>query len=400
MNPNGSTRPLVWPASDEPLMVTRAQIVADALAAAQQWIRDDTERAEMIARDVGTAAAARFIERREAAAAPKLYRLVSDTEAETLPPPEWGIDGIYPQGGFVLLFGARGTGKTFLTLGWSFAHAQGLEWMGRTAHPGPVVYILAEGSGGLGVRVRAQKESLGIGGPAGVYFITQAVPTLDHAEVFRLISTIKTLPVPPVAIVWDTLSRTLVGGDENSGKDMAQYVANIDRVGEACGAPTRIVVHHSGHGSAERERGSSVLAAAADTVLALREKDGHLELTCEKQKDAAEFSPIPLELKKIDDAGSCVLRFHDEAWNQSGFLSVVERQALQTLHESFLDEGASASAWRAASEMPDSSFYKARTSLVRRNLVEQKGSGNATKYTLDRAGNALRLLHVSTGIPR
>jgi hypothetical protein len=63
----------------------------------------------------------------------------------------------------------------------------GQEWNDRPAKHGAVVYILAEGSGGLGVRVRAQKEALGIAGHADVHFITQAVPTLDHAEVSRLI---------------------------------------------------------------------------------------------------------------------------------------------------------------------------------------------------------------------
>jgi hypothetical protein len=263
----------VWPGSDEPLFVSRAQIVADARTAAREWVGDG-EIADMIARDTGTAAASRFVEQREA---PKLYRLIGDLEAESLPAPEWGVEGIYPHGGFVLLFGPRGVGKTFLTLGWSFAHATGAGWETRAARKGPVVYILAEGSGGLGIRVRAQKDWLGIEGPAGVHFITQAVPTLNDTEVARLIATIKTLPETPAAIVWDTLSRTMAGGDENSGKDMAQYVANVDRVGAACGGPTRIVVHHSGHGNAERERGSSVLAAAADTVLArarLRKAEG------------------------------------------------------------------------------------------------------------------------------
>ncbi len=339
------------------------------------------------------------LEREKQGTKPKLYRLIGDLEAETLPTPEWGVDGIYPQGGFVLLFGPRGIGKTFLTLGWSFAHGKTGDWEGRPAKLGPVVYILAEGTGGLGIRVRAQKEWLGINGAAGVHFITQAVPTLDDVEVSRLIATIRSLPTAPAAIIWDTLSRTLVGGDENSGKDMAAYVANVDHVGRECGDPTRIVVHHSGHGSAERERGSSVLAAAADTVLALREKDGFLELTCEKQKDAAEFDPILLELKKIEDAGSCVLKFHDEAWRNTGFLSPVERQALQTLHDSFLDDGASTTAWKNASGMPDSSFYKARTSLVRRNLVKPLGKGNSARFTLDPNGNGIRLLHLSTASP-
>ena len=218
--------------------------------------------------------------------------------------------------------------------------------------------------------MRAQKEQLDFQGEAGVYFITTAVPMLDNGEVDRLIDTIQTLAVPPATVNWDTLSRTFVGGDENSSKDMALYVAAIDKVKEACGGAA-IIQHHSGHGSAERERGSSVLGGAADTIVALREKDDALELACEKQKDSGEFDPILLKRHQYGE--SCVLKLHNPAWNDGGFLRPIERNALQALHESFLEDGASASAWRTASEMPDSSFYKARTSLVRRRLVRGRG---------------------------
>ncbi len=223
---------------------------------------------------------------------PRLYSLTSDTDAETLPTPEWGIDNLYPHGGLAVLFAKRGTCKTFAALGWAFSHATGLPWLTRSVRRGPVVYIMAEGRGGLGIRVRAQKEHVGVEGPAGVHFITTAVPMLVTAEVDRLIATIETLGTPPTAIFWDTLSRTFVGGDENSSRDMANYVAAIDRVKEVVGG-TPIVQHHAGHGSIDRERGSSVLGGAADTIMALREreKDGVLELACESRRTRASSRP-------------------------------------------------------------------------------------------------------------
>src|SRR5262249_6661331 len=158
-----------------------------------------------------------------------------------------------------------------------------------------------------------------------------------------------TFASPPVAIVWDTLSRTMIGGDENSSRDMATYVAAVDRVKETFGC-TAIVQHHSGHNSADRERGSSVLGGAADTIIALRERDGLLTLECEKQKDASEFAPIPLQLQKMESSGSCVFKLYDRAWSNEGALTQVERKALRVLYESFLAEGASATTWLKASE--------------------------------------------------
>lgn len=326
---------------------------------------------------------------------PTLYPLISDLEAESLPPPEWALDGIYPHGGLVVLFGPRGTGKTFVALGWAFGHATGHGWLGRGARQGPVVYIMGEGRGGLGVRVRAQKEFLGIEGEAGVHFITTAVPMLEPKEVHRLIRTIETLDLPPAAIVWDTLSRTFVGGDENSSRDMALYVAAIDRVKEAVGG-TAIVQHHTGHNTPDRERGSSVLGGAADTIAALREKDGLITLECEKQKDASEFAPIMLEMMKIGSVGSCVFKLHG---GKAEFLSAVEEKALRSLHEGFLADGASTSAWLAASGMVESSYYKARTALVRRHLVIQTGSGRSARFTPADNGLQLLKLHGSTVTP-
>lgn len=316
----------------------------------------------------------------------KLYTFVSDLEAESLPVPSWGIEEIYPQGGFVVLFGPRGVGKTFLALGWSFAHATGFPWLKREARRGPVVYIMAEGRGGLGMRVRAQKEHLGIKGEAGVHFITTAVPMLVDAEAGSLIRTIETLAEPPVAVVWDTLSRTFIGGDENSSKDMAMFVAAVDRVKEAVGG-TAILQHHSGHASAERERGSSVLGGAADTILGLRKKDGVLELSCEKQKDAIPFSRFALELQTI--GGSGVLVTPSESVGATGLvLTPNERTAVTSLQSAFLDDGATATAWADASELATSSFYRARTALVRKGLVRQSGKGRGARYVLTEKGHA------------
>lgn len=350
------------------------------------------ERALSIATEVAEYAAAETAA--AATPAPKLYQLISDLTAEALPIPDQGLDGIYPHGGLVTLYGPRGIGKTFLGLGWGFGHTVGA-WQGRRAVLGPAVHILSEGRGGLGVRVRAQKEYLGIAGEAGVYFIPTAVPMLNPVEVDRLIATIKTLAAPPAVILWDTLSRTFVGGDENSSKDMASYVEAIDRVKTEVGG-TAVVLHHTGH-SAERERGSSVLGGAADTIIALRERDGLLELVCEKQKDSPPFGAIPLTLQAV--GSSCVVKLHDEPWSNAGLLSIVERVALRSLHESFLVDGAAAGAWLKASEMVESSFYKARTSLVRRGLVAQSREGRGARYTTTQDGLALLKLHSSTVTP-
>lgn len=332
-------------------------------------------------------------------ASPSVFDLINDVEAERLPDVRWGMENTYPHGGLVLFYGPRGSGKSFAALGWAFSHGTGMPWLDRAVLRGPVVYVMAEGRGGIGPRVRAQKRHLGIEGPAGVHFLTAAVPLLNTREVGRLIATCETLSDPPVALVFDTLSRSFAGGDENTAKDMANFVTHLYRIGEALGGPTRIVIHHSGHGSTERERGSSVLGGASDTIIALRPRDGLLELGCDKQRDAPEFDPLLVEILPVEGTNSCVISLHEERGVTDPALSRIERQALRSLHEGFLADGASVTAWLKASGMPDSSFYKARTSLVRREIVEQKGTGRGSRYAATPRGRALLSLHAPPKTP-
>ncbi len=116
-----------------------------------------------------------------------------------------------------------------------------------------------------------------------------------------------------------------------------------------------------------------------------------------EQKDASEFPPILLKLHPVGE--SCVLKLHDEAWRNAGFLSHVEREALRSLHDSALDDGLSTTAWLKASGMRDSSFYKARTSLVRRHLVDKQGEGRGARYVTMPEGLQLLKLHTSTVTP-
>jgi hypothetical protein len=96
--------------------------------------------------------------------------------------------------------------------------------------------------------------------------------------------------------VVDTMARTMVGGDENAAKDVGRFVHAVDALR---GGGAALVVHHTGHGEGERERGSSALGAAADARLQLT-RDGRTPrptLTNPKQKDAAEHPAIDLRLE-------------------------------------------------------------------------------------------------------
>ena len=234
-------------------------------------------------------------------------RLLTAEALLSLPPPSYLIDGLVPENGLSVLYGPSGSGKTFLALDLALSVATGLPWLGRSVKRRIVVYVAAEGRGGLGARYQAWSESRGWPDASGALFLPVAVNLLDAAEVRRLREELTALPDRPGLVVVDTMARTMVGGDENAAKDVGRFVSAVDGLP----ADATLVVHHPGKDGAS-ERGSGALRAAADLMMRL-DRDGRsprLTLKCEKLKDGPEWEPVPLRLEGGDR--SCVLSLRVE----------------------------------------------------------------------------------------
>ena len=81
-------------------------------------------------------------------------------------------------------------------------------------------------------------------------------------------------------------------GDENTAKDMGQFVQSVDAIRQATGAHVAII-HHSGKDAGKGARGSGSLRAAVDTEIELRRNGAAIVATATKQRDmvcGAEFA--------------------------------------------------------------------------------------------------------------
>jgi AAA domain len=92
------------------------------------------------------------------------------------------------------------------------------------------------------------------------------------------------------------------GADENDAQDMGAAIAALDWLKQHFSA-TVLLVHHTGR-NGKHERGSSVLPAAADTMIkcsnaAKGASRSSASLKCEKMKDAEEFSDLVITMKRI-----------------------------------------------------------------------------------------------------
>jgi hypothetical protein len=289
-----------------------------------------------------------------------------------LPAPSYLIDDVLVRDTIAVLFGKPGSGKSFLALDFGLCVAGGLPWQGREVRGGSVLHVAAEGVAGLGKRVAAWQEAFRLERLDDIWFMPGAVNLLQPDRVAALVEVAAELK--PALVVLDTLARSMVGGDENSARDVGVAIDATDRLRVATGATVLLVHHTTKDGSAFR--GSSALEGAADTMLECSDDDGWMKLICEKQKDDAEFPPIRLRREVVslaDGATSCVLR----AVSPLEGAAVGDRYqaaALEALWKDFGSTGASGPTLRETLQMSSATCSRTMNGLLSRGLVENIGT--------------------------
>jgi DNA-binding MarR family transcriptional regulator len=310
---------------------------------------------------------------------PMVDRLLTLRQLADLPPPKPLIEGVLDLDNVGLLYGRRGSYKSFMALDMGLSVAAGIPWHGRDTTPGVVVYVAAEGVSGVYQRVEAWKATYPSADPGDRFLILPEVVNLlspsaagEFAELCK--------QVGASFVILDTLARCLVGGDENSSRDMGIAVETLDTVRRRTGAHV-MPVHHSGKDRTQGARGSSALEAAADTVLELLTKDGTVTLNTTKQKNRPEGDPLKFVPQSA--LSSVVLRLGTGRSTGSGLkFSPAEVEALAALDEAAGDQGLTMTAWQTVardSGVSDSTVIRAR------KRAEEAGYIRATEHGTERS---------------
>lgn len=214
--------------------------------------------------------------------------------------PDWLIKDIQIMNSLAMTYGPSGSGKSFYDLDKLLHVSSGKKWNGRAVKHGAVLYVVGEGKTGVLKRVSAWCKYHKVDpGELKFWVTSQAVPFLDPAAVQELAAVIHGLPEKLVYMVVDTVNRNFGDGDENSTRDMSQFIDALDGLKVTTGACVE-VVHHTGKGEAQTARGSSALRAALDTEIAVKPIDGGIRVTCTKQKDAEPFESMEFGLKELE----------------------------------------------------------------------------------------------------
>lgn len=312
-------------------------------------------------------------------------RFLSFADLIRIPRPDFLIEDIVTRKSVAVLFGPPGQCKSLIAQDWAMHMSSGgRRWMGKEVVGGSVVYIAAEGAQGIGARLLAWQKHHRCTISADLHSLTTAVPMLDDVEVNRLIADIRREVSNPLMVIVDTLSRSMVGEDENSQAAMSKFIAAADRIKDDTGA-TVLILHHT-NASGDRERGSTVLRGACDSMFAVKMEDNRsVILSCEKQKDAAPFSKIPMQLLQVGD--SVVLGITNGVRPMGLGPSQNETEVLRALHEGFTHAGATFSQWNEMlPKMPKASFNRARKYLLEQGYVDGDEGRRGARYTVTDKG--------------
>ena len=219
----------------------------------------------------------------------------------------WIITDIIPAAGVISLVGGSGVGKSFIAVDMACAIATGKEWHGHSVdRPGVVVYVAAEGGGGIDKRVIAWAQQNGMEDVPELHMLLDAPIIDDEKDAQLLCETLAELSrrigKPINMVILDTLNRVMQG-EENSATAMAALMRGVETIRARHNCAVQII-HHTGHGEQQRARGSSAFFAALDSEITIKKTGSNVvELENTKSKDSEAFDLVRLKLDKVTIRG-------------------------------------------------------------------------------------------------
>lgn len=233
------------------------------------------------------------------------YTFLNVDQINALPDIEYLVDKLLPINGYGLVYGRRGSGKTFEMLHLALCIATGRDYRGQKTQQAGVAYIMSEGSAGLRKRLTAWSKAHDNADLSNFYALLQSVQLNDPELRAHLDIAIDKIPTNVKLLIIDTLARSVSGLDENSSADMTRFIGYIDEIRHRRGIAV-IPVHHAGWNEGH-ERGSTVIGDAADWICKVYRDEDDIIVKTEKVKDDELPKPIRLTLTPVEGTGSAVL---------------------------------------------------------------------------------------------
>jgi len=305
-------------------------------------------------------------------------RYTVHTAAEALEaqePREDIVERLFSVGSVDLVVGEGGAKKTWAMLDAGVCVAQGTMWLGFETQQSAVLLIDEEsGPRRLARRLGQVLRGHGAGPQTPISYVTLAGFNFlqgqeDANELQKLIVLTRAR-----LVVIDALSDVMLGGDENSVRDVAPVFHRLRQVAEATGAAI-VVIHHCNKSGSYR--GSSAMHGAVDLMLMVDSKpsESYIAFNVEKARD--------VEPHKFAAAANWV---QGETWQDDLFnltcasaiqgsdtYSKAERYVLRYLEEH--GDSAMTDVKSHADSCSEESARRAVYSLADKQRIQRKNSG-------------------------
>lgn len=230
-------------------------------------------------------------------------------ELRDRPHPAPLVDKMLFRNSLAWLIGAPGAGKSFLAIDLAMKVGMGGGVIaGNKVQGGRVLYIIAEGVDGIGIREQAWHiEHDTVGKTPNIVWQDIAVSLYDPTWSGGLADAIgeeADAGDPFDLIVIDTLARSSEGAEENSATDTASIIKHADTLRRRSGGATVLLVHHTGKDASAGGRGSTAFKGAVDSEITLTgSTKTTITVSVTKQKNVDELKPFGLVAKKIGLGG-------------------------------------------------------------------------------------------------
>ena len=215
-----------------------------------------------------------------------------------MPPIRWLVRGVLPTEGIGALYGASGSGKSFLALDMLAAVARGGDWFGCRSKPVPVLYLGLEGEAGIAQRVKAHQKKNGPL-PGNFRVMLQSLDIRLAADRADLVLAARAAGCTGGVCCIDTLNRAAPGADENDAAAMGAIIGAAKALQAALGGLV-LLVHHTGKDASKGLRGHSSLHAALDVAIEVSREGDRRAWKLAKSKDGADDDAHPFSLNVVE----------------------------------------------------------------------------------------------------
>jgi len=217
--------------------------------------------------------------------------------------PDWTVQHYIRSQGVGYVFAPPDTYKTFLMIDIAACIATGEKWAGKATKKGNVLYISAEGGNEISKRVKVVEDSNKIDTESNILIIKEPISPVVKEEFNWLLNNAieheEFTGFKTELIVFDTLSQCAKNLDDNSSKDMAEFIRCCIKLSIKLQTAV-IFVHHTNKSG--KSRGSSVFEGNTDFVFEMKKAKENLAVTLyvKKQKDYKKLPPLYVKLASQD----------------------------------------------------------------------------------------------------